>query len=120
MTRAVETIDFKKAPEQLTPAAEFLRDHAGRVKTKGNQIQVDGAKHKEVKLLLHKFIRRQGLDGYRILSQAGVIEVVPLHLTRASAHEEGSPPPAAATMPYFFPGSPPVQVERKVRKKRES
>ena len=114
----METIDFKKTPDQLTHAADFLRGHANRVKRKGDQLLVDGARHREIKLLLHKFLRHRGLNGYRILSGSGVIEVVPPPSVKESVHEEGSPPSASATMPYFFPGSPPVKVERKVRKRR--
>ena len=113
----METIDFKKAPDLATPAAEFFRDHANRVKPRGDQLLVDGAKHREIKLLLHKFLRHRGLNRYRILSGSGTIEVIPPHLARESPREKGSPPPASATMPYFFPGSPPVKLERKVRKK---
>ena len=116
----LDVVDFKKAPDQLNAAAEFFRDHSHRVKTKSNQLLVEGAKHKEIKLLLHKFLRHQQLSGYRVLSQSGVIEIVPLHFGKAPAHAGGTPPPAAATMPYFFPGSPSVQVERKVKKKRDT
>lgn len=117
----LETVDFGKLPEEQPRALDFLKDHIrGRVKSKDHQIQVEGVKHKEIKLLVHKFLRHRGLDGYRVLSESGILEVVPLHPERTPKHERGTPPPAAATMPYFFPGSPPVPVEKKVKKRRET
>ncbi|OLD56523.1 hypothetical protein AUI46_00525 [archaeon 13_1_40CM_2_52_13] len=86
--------------------------------TKGNRIQVEGLKHKEVKLLLHKFLRHNGLDDHRVLSQSGTLEIVPPHLATHPRHEEGTPPPAAATMPYLFPGAPtPVTADKRRRRK---
>ena len=117
----METVDFSQLPSELADATDFLQQHVtGRVKSKGNQILVDGPRHKEVKLLLHKFLRHYGLDEYRVLSQAGVLEIVPPHATIPSKHEQGGTAPnAALTMPYFFPGSPPVPVERKIKKRHE-
>src|SRR5256885_16697282 len=54
-----QTVDLARLPGKIGSAVDFLREHVkslnGRVSTKGNQIQVEGLKHKEVKLLLHKF-----------------------------------------------------------------
>ena len=76
-------------------------------------------KHKEVKLLLHKFLRHNGLDDHRVLSQSGILEIVPPHLvTHTKQGAATTPPPAAATMPYLFPGAPvPVAPDKKRRKK---
>jgi len=117
----LETVDFSRVPGELASATDFLRDHVnGRIKTKGSRILVDGAKHREVKLLLHKFLRHRSLDGYRVVSESGVLEIVPAHVTGPSKHGEGGTPPSAAlTMPYFFPGSPPIPVEKKIKKRRE-
>jgi hypothetical protein len=117
-----QTVNLGKLPAQIRPAADFLRIHVksvrGRVLTRGNQIQVEGLKHREVKLLLHKFLRHNGLDDHRVLSQSGVLEIVPQHIAVHTRHEEGTPPPAAATMPYLFPGTnAPVPTEKKRRKK---
>jgi len=117
----LEIVDFSKVPGELASATDFLRDHVnGRIKTKGSRILVDGAKHREVKLLLHKYLRHRSLDGYRVVSQEGILKIVPFHVTPSSKHVEGGTPPnAALTMPYFFPGSPPVPVEKKIKKRRE-
>jgi hypothetical protein len=119
--RSLETVDFSRAPGEVASATDFLRDHVdGRIKTKGSRILVDGAKHREVKLLLHKFLHQRSLDGYRVISQSGILEIVPPHITGPVKHAEGgSAPSAALTMPYFFPGSPPIPVERKIKKRRE-
>ena len=116
-----QTVDLGRLPGQIGPAADFLREHfkevKGRVATKGNKIQVEGLKHKDVKLLLHKFLRHNGLDDHRVLSQSGVLEIVPPHVMTHLRHEEGTTPPAAATMPYLFPGTAaPVSTEKKRRK----
>ena len=117
-----QTVDLGKVPDKTGVAADFLREHVksvkGRVSTKGNQIQVEGLKHKEVKLLLHKFLRHNGLDDHRVLSQSGKLEIVPQHLAIHSRHqEEGTTPPAAATMPYLFPGASATVATDKKRKK---
>src|SRR5437870_8113921 len=118
-----QIVDLGRLPSQIRPAADFLKLHAksvsGRVLTKGNQIQVEGLKHKEVKLLLHKFLRHNGLDDHRVLSQSGMLEIVPPHLvTHTKQDAATTPPPAAATMPYLFPGAPaPVSTDQRRRKK---
>ncbi len=116
-----QIIVLGKLPDKTAAAAEFLREHVrevkGRVSTKGNEILLEGLKHKEVKLLMHKFLRHNGLDNHRVLSQGGKLEIVPQHLAVHSRPQEGSPPPASATMPYFFPGSStPVSTSKKGRK----
>ena len=116
-------MDLARLPGKIGSAVDFLREHVkslnGRVSTKGNQIQVEGLKHKEVKLLLHKFLRHNSLDDYRVLSQSGILEIVPPHLaTHPKQDTATTSPPAAATMPYLFPGTPvPVAPDKKRRNK---
>jgi len=109
MKKEQQIVDLGKLPDKTGVAVDFLREHVksvnGRVSTKGNQIQVEGLKHKEVKLLMHKFLRHNGLDDHRVLSQGGTLEIVPQHLVVHSRPQEGTPPPASATMPYLFPGA---------------
>lgn len=103
-----QIVDMGKLPDKIGVAVDFLREHVksvdGRVSTRGNQIQVEGLKHKDVKLLLHKFLRHNGLDDHRVLSQSGTLEIVPPHAEAHSKHEQGTAPTAPGTMPYFFPG----------------
>src|SRR5437879_8612735 len=65
-----QTVDLARLPGKIGSAVDFLREHVkslrGRVSTKRNQIQVEGLKHTEVKLLLHKFLRHNGLDDHQI------------------------------------------------------
>ncbi len=115
-------MDLGKVPNRIGTAVDFLREHvkkvSGRVSSKGNQIQVEGLKHREVKLLLHKFLRHNGLDDHRVLSQSGTLEIVPPHAPTHPRHEEGTTlPPAAATMPYLFPGAPTPAIAGKKRRK---
>jgi hypothetical protein len=104
----LETVDFRKLPGETEDAARFLKEHVeGRVEHSRHELQVEGLKHRELKLLLHKYLRHKGLDGYRVLSNSGVLEIAPAHetehITGGSRHE-GSVPPASVTMPYYFPG----------------
>jgi hypothetical protein len=115
-------VDLAKLLGKTGPAVDFLREHVkkvkGRVSAKGTQIQVEGLKHREVKLLLHKFLRHSGLDDHRVLSQSGILEIVPPHLASHPKLDEATTPPAAATMPYLFPGAPaPVAPDKKRKKK---
>ena len=116
-------MNLARLPGKVGPVVDFLREHVkslkGHVSTNGNQIQVEGLKHKEVKLLLHKFLRHNGLDDHRVLSQSGILGIVPPHLaTHPKQGAATTPPPAATTMPYLFPGEPvPVAPDKKRRKK---
>ncbi len=116
------TVELKAIHQEENEALEFLRSKIkGKVKAKGTQVQIDGATTKEVKLLLHKFLHHKGLTQYKVLSQAGTLEVFPLQSHLAHKHqEEGTPPPAAYTVPYFFPNTPvPMpEKEKKFRPKR--
>ncbi len=117
-----QIVDLGKLPDKIGVAVDFLREHVmgvkGRVSAKGTQIQVEGLKHKEVKLLLHKFLHHNGLNDHRVLSQSGILEIVPPHIVTHHKLDEATTPSAAATMPYLFPGSPaPVASDKKRRKK---
>ena len=41
------------------------------------RIEVEDEKGRDVKLLLHKFLDHEGLDGYRVLSDSWTLKVVP-------------------------------------------
>ena len=115
-------MDLGKLRGKTGPAVDFLREHVkkvkGRVSAKGTQIQVEGLKHREIKLLLHKFLRHNGLDDHRVLSQSGILQVVPPHTVTHPKLDEATTPPAAATMPYLFPGTPTPVSTAKGRKKK--
>ena len=115
-------MDLAKLPGKTGPAVDFLREHVMRVKghvsAKGSQILVEGLKHREVKLLLHKFLRHNGLDDHRVLSQSGVLEIAPPHIVTHPKLDEATTPPATATLPYLFPGTPAPGAGDKRRRKK--
>src|SRR5260370_42203799 len=105
MSKPVLTVELKALQDRSSEAVQFLKSKVeGKMKTKGTQLQIEGAKTKEVKVLLHKFLHHQGLNHYRVLSQIAVLEVTPPE--KHAWHEpqrEGSPPTAPQTTPYDFP-----------------
>ena len=119
--RTIQTIVFKSLPDQAALAADFLQSHVeGPVTFRKNQIQVEGVGHKEIKLLLHKFLHHQGLDGYRVLSRGRTLEVGRPRPIQSSKHDTGTVPSAATTMPYFFPGTAnPLPAEKKSRRREK-
>jgi len=119
MPKPVLTVELKALQDRSSEAAQFLKSKVeGKMKTKGTQLQIEGAKTKEVKLLLHKFLHHQGLNHYRVLSQSGVLEVTPPE--KHIVHEPervGSPPTAPQTTPYYFPQTPVLTPEKKKKTK---
>jgi hypothetical protein len=117
MPKAVVTIELKKLHDRASEATQFLKSKVkGKMKTKGTQLQIEGGKTKEVKLLLHKFLHHQGLDHYRVLSQSGVLEVtLPEKHVVHPLGRQGSPPTASQTTPYYFPQTPVLTPEKKTR-----
>ena len=119
MPRILLTVELKELRDRSSEAAQFLKSKVeGKMKAKGTQLQIEGAKTKEVKLLLHKFLHHQGLDHYRVLSQSGVLEVTPPE--KHIVHEPervGSPPTAPQTTPYYFPQTPVLAPEKKKKAK---
>jgi hypothetical protein len=119
MPKALLTVELKELHDRASEATQFLKSKIeGKMKTKGTQVQIEGAKTKEVKLLLHKFLHHQGLNHYRVLSQSGVLEVTPPEKHQVYPPERaGSPPTAAQTTPYYFPQAPVLTPEKKTRTK---
>src|SRR5436309_4860846 len=118
MPKTVLTVELKELHDRANEATEFLKSKVeGRMKTKGTQLQIEGAKTKEVKLLLHKFLHHQGLNHYRVLSQSGILEVTPPEKHEVHLPERvGSPPTVAQTTPYLFPQTPVLTPEKKKAK----
>src|SRR5436853_7217496 len=119
MPKPVLTVELKELHDRASEAAQFLKLKVeGKMRTKGTQLQIEGAKTKQVKLLLHKFLHHQGLNHYRVLSQSGVLEVTPpdKHVLHPPEHE-GSPPTVAQTTPYYFPQAPVLTPERQKKAK---
>ena len=118
------TVDFKNLPGELSTAAQFLKEHVkGHVKTRGNEIQLDEARHKEVRLLLHKYLHHKGINGYRVLSQSGMFAIAAIPPVAPSRPTAGAPPPASSTLPYLFPSAPvlaPREKKSTAKKKQQA
>jgi hypothetical protein len=119
MSKPVLTVELKALQDRSSEAVQFLKSKVeGKIKTKGSQLQIEGAKTKDLKLLLHKFLHHQGLNHYRVLSQSGVLEVTPPE--KHIVHEPervGSSPSAPQTTPYYFPQTPVLTAEKKKKAK---
>jgi hypothetical protein len=119
MPKTALTVELKELHDRANEATQFLKSKVeGKIKIRGSQVQIEGAKTKEVKLLLHKFLHHQGLNHYRVLSQSGVLEITPPEKHEVHPLErEGSPPTAAQTTPYYFPQAPVLTPEKKKKTK---
>ena len=92
-------------PGEANAAANFLRSKLGSQATvHGNEIQIDVEKSEEVKLLIKKFLHREGLEAYRVLSDGGVIRVV--------QKEKEEPSKDVADKVKGIPPFPPLSPER--------
>lgn len=101
----MQVVEMKKAHDEIESMAEYLRAHLkGPVQVKSSRITIEGAKHDEVKLLLHKYLHHKGLAGYKVHSQPEYLEIVPGEPKDDSEESKGRAPTAPETMPYFFPG----------------
>ena len=118
MPKTVLTVELKELHDRASEATQFLKSKVeGKMRTKGTQLQIEGAKTKQVKLLLHKFLHHQGLNHYRVLSQSGILEVIPPEKHEVHLPERvGSPPTAAQTTPYLFPQTPVLAPEKRKAK----
>src|SRR5262245_29177040 len=122
MPKPALTVELKAIQDRTSEAAQFLKSKVtGKMKATGTQIRIEGAKTKEIKLLLHKFLHHQGLAHYRVHSQSGVLEVAPpeKHLAQGPV-PSGSPPTAPQTQPYYFPQTPVLVSEKKKKARPKS
>lgn len=93
-------------PGEADAAAKFLQSKIqGQVEVHGSHIQVGDDKAEEVKLLLEKFLHHEGLDGYRVLRDPGVIRVAPDN--RERPHEENRDDDKIRGVPPYPPLSRP-------------
>jgi hypothetical protein len=103
--KLLQIVEMKKAHDDIPPLVEYLRLHVkGPVQVKNTRVMIEGAKHDEVKLLLHKYLHHRGLVGYKVHSQPDYLEIMPGEPKDNSEESKGRAPTAPETMPYFFPG----------------
>ncbi len=101
----VQIVEMKKVHDEIESVAEYLRAHVkGTVRVKGSRIMIEDAEHDQVKLLLHKFLHHRHLEGYKVHSQPGFIELLPAEHGKTIEESNARAPTAPETMPYFFPG----------------
>lgn len=99
---SVSADDLDKS--QVAKLREFL---SSKLQTEfaqhGSVIDLDDLKARDIKLLLHKFLRANGLDDYRVLNHEGVLEIV--HLEQADEKDE-KPEDLKPSMPGPIAGIP--------------
>lgn len=80
-------VRVEKIHGQAKSLADFLRTALKEsIRIKGAEIQIATASHKQVRLALRKFLHWSGLDDYRIVSSAGVFQL----LLPEKPHRQGS------------------------------
>src|SRR3989442_5363021 len=63
---------------EAATATRFLQSKIqGQIRVNGNRIEIEDEKGLDVKLLARKFLHREGRTGYRVISQSGILKVVP-------------------------------------------
>ncbi len=99
-------VELKMLPGEAGAATKFLQlKIPGGIKVDGNKIEVEDEKGRDVKLLLHKFLHHEGLDGYRVLGESGTRKVVP--------YDDSTPEePAENDKIKGIPPFPPLSKER--------
>lgn len=99
-------VELTMLPGEAGAATKFLQSKIkSGMKVNGNKIEIEDEKGRDVKLLLHKFLHHEGLDGYRVLSESGTLKVVP---DDDSAREEPPENDKIKGIPPF----PPLSTER--------
>ena len=71
------TVEMKMLPREANAAADFLRSKIkSQITIRGKEIQIDAESADEVKFLIKKFLHREGLESYTVLSESGALRVV--------------------------------------------
>lgn len=103
--RLTETVELRRVHDEIQPFAEFLKTRTkASVQVRGTRLIIQDLDHPSLKLLVHKFLHRRGLVGFKVHSQPGLIEIVPHDSPKEHDEPKGRSPTAPETMPYFFPG----------------
>ena len=71
-------VELKMLPGEAGAATRFLQSKIqGEINVDGSRIEIEDQRGVDVTLLLHKFLHREGLTGYRVLSESGTVRIVP-------------------------------------------
>jgi hypothetical protein len=99
-------VELRMLPGEAGAATKYLQSKLqGQIKIDGNRIEIADGKGRDVKLLLHMFLHREGLTGYRVLSQSETLKIVP---EDSSPREEQPEDDKIKGVPPF----PPLSTER--------
>src|SRR5712692_8086017 len=99
-------VELKMLPGEAEAAEKFLQSKVqGQIRVDGSRIEIEDEKARDVKLLLHKFLHHEGLTGYRVLSEPGILRIVPD--SRASPEDEKKEDKIKGVSPF-----PPFSQER--------
>ena len=93
-------------PGEAAAATRFLQSKIqGQIRVNGNRIEIEDENGLEVKLLVRKFLHREGLTGYRVISQSRTLKVVP-------ENEQAPEKQPADDKIKGIPPFPPLSTER--------
>jgi hypothetical protein len=71
-------VELKMLPGEAAAATRFLQSKIrGQIRVSGNRIEIEDEKGLDVKLLVRKFLHREGLTGYQVINQSGTLKVLP-------------------------------------------
>jgi hypothetical protein len=98
--------ELKMLPGEAAAATRFLQSKIrGQIRVNGNRIEIEAEKGLDVKLLVRKFLHREGLTCYRVISQSGTLKVVP-------ENEQAPEKQPADDKIKGIPPFPPLSAER--------
>ena len=71
-------IDLKSLGTKVRPATQYLTTRLDdKIRIRGSQVQLDSTRARTAKLLLHKFLRHEGLENYRVVMvHHGLVQVL--------------------------------------------
>jgi hypothetical protein len=70
-------VKFDKIKDKISDFQAFVKEKKGiEGKIDGNSIEYPEMKSETLKLLTKKYLHKQGLEDYRVLSQSGVLTIV--------------------------------------------
>ena len=96
-------IDLRRLGKNRAAAFDYLLSHlAESPKLKGDVVELAGTSVREAKVVLHKFLHRASLDGYRVaVINSGLIEIHEIDVKEKHPFkkERGAPPSTWETVP---------------------
>jgi len=97
-------VDLGRLGKHVGLAIRFLDSNVNEsLRVKGSLVQLTSTKARTAKLLLHKFLRHEGLENYRVVMvRPGLVEVMgPKSEKRRTKPDDVNLFPANETIPYY-------------------